>query len=50
MASANAHDFEISHVAHSAATSFVQTVVAIDVVINEVDRGGEADRLSVGVS
>ena len=50
MASADAHDFEISHVAHSAATGLVQAVVAIDVVVDEVDRGDETDGLSIGVT
>lgn len=49
MTSADAHDLEISHVAHSAATGLVNTVVTVDVVVDEIDRGGEADRLSVGV-
>lgn len=40
MASADAHDLEIRHVTDSAATGLVQTVVAVDVVINEIDGGG----------
>ena len=50
MASADAHDLEIRHVANSAATGLVQVVVAIDVVVDEVNGGGEADRLSVRVA
>lgn len=47
--SADAHDLEISHVAHSVATGLVQTVVAIDVAVDQLNSGGEANRLSVGV-
>lgn len=47
--SADAHDLEISYIADSAATGLVNTVVTVDVVVDEIDRGGEADRLRVGV-
>ena len=49
MASADAHDLEIGHVAHSTATSLVDAVVAVDVVVDKLNRGGETDGLGVGV-
>jgi hypothetical protein len=50
VASANAHDLEISHIFDSAATGLVGTVVAVDVVVDKVDSGGETDGLCVGVA
>lgn len=50
MASADAHDLEIRHVTDSAAIGLVGTVVAIDVAVDQLNSGGEANRLSVGVS
>ena len=50
MTSADAHDLELCHIADSAATGLVQVVVAIDVVVDKINRGGETDRLSVRVA
>lgn len=48
--SADAHDLEIRHVTDSAATGLVQTVVAIDVAVDQLNSGGEANRLSIGLA